>query len=214
MRVKICGLTREKDVQAALDNGADAVGFVVASPDSPRNLSLSKARKLAQSVPIFVSKVAVTITGDIRVVKEICSTLHPNALQLYSHNAHLVHRIRISYPETKVILATGIRDKASILEATGAVKNSDAILADTPGNKGMGGTGHVHDWKLTATLRKRIYPHPLILAGGLNAQNVRLAIKEVAPYGVDVSSGVERAIGIKDHEKIREFITNAKETSS
>jgi phosphoribosylanthranilate isomerase len=74
----------------------------------------------------------------------------------------------------------------------------------------MGGTGQVHDWNLTATVRKRIHPKPLILAGGLTPMNVRQAIRQVEPYGVDVSSVVERAIGVKDHKKIREFIANAK----
>jgi phosphoribosylanthranilate isomerase len=79
---------------------------------------------------------------------------------------------------------------------------------------GMGGTGRTHDWELTARIRSTIYPYPLILAGGLTPGNVRAAIHRVRPFAVDVSSGVEKTIGIKDQGKIREFIMNAKEGSS
>jgi phosphoribosylanthranilate isomerase len=201
---------REEDVQVALENGADAVGFIVQSPISPRNLTLERAERLMKSVPIFTLKVAVTITEDIRDIKKICSKLQPDALQLYGKDLQLIRRIRRSHPETRLILATGIRDKSSIDSATRSAKESDAVLADTLNKQGMGGTGQVHDWNLTATVRKRIHPKPLILAGGLTPMNVRQAIRQVEPYGVDVSSGVERAIGVKDHKKIREFIANAK----
>ena len=88
---------------------------------------------------------------------------------------------------------------------------SDAVLADSPSHDGMGGTGRTHDWNLTATLRDRIYPHPLILAGGLTPSNVQTAIKKVRPFAVDVSSGVEKTVGVKDPRKIRDFIMRAKE---
>lgn len=214
MRVKICGLMREEDVQVALENGADVVGFIVQSPTSPRNLTLNRAERLMKTVPIFTLKVAVTITEDIKSIKKICSKLRPDALQLYGRNVQLVRQVRRSNPETKIILATGIRDRSSVDTATRTAKESDAVLADTVDNRGMGGTGQVHDWNLTATIRKRIHPKPLILAGGLTPKNVRQAIKQVEPYGVDVSSGVERAVGVKDQQKIRDFITNAKGTQN
>lgn len=204
---------REQDVRAALANGADAVGFIVQSPISPRNLALSKAERLMRCVPIFTSRVAVTIADDMKVIKKICSSLRPDALQLYGKNSKMINSIRRAYPETKLILANGIRDQASISEAKRIARESDAVLADTVSRHGMGGTGQVHDWKLTATLRKAIYPHPLILAGGLTPTNVRSAIRAVKPYGVDVSSGVEHSIGVKDHRKIRKFIANAKGAS-
>jgi phosphoribosylanthranilate isomerase len=210
MRVKICGLMRKADVQAAMDSGADAVGFVVQSPSSRRNLQLTKAKRLIRSVPVFATKVAVTSAEDWKAVRKICSTIHPDALQLYQHDPGVIRKIRGTHPDIEVILATGMHDRASINEAVRTSRLSNAVLADTPGKNGMGGTGHVHDWKMTAILRKRIRPHPLILAGGLTPRNVRLAIEEVRPYGVDVSSGVERTIGVKDHRKIREFIVNAK----
>lgn len=210
MRVKICGMMRSKDVSAALDNGADAVGFVVRSPSSPRNLSLGQARKLMKPVPIFATKVAVTSAQDRQSILKICAKLKPDALQLHQHQPELVRTIRRTRPETELILATAIRDRSSVTRAKRTSSYSDAVLADTPSATGMGGTGRTHDWKLTASLRNRIYPHPLILAGGLTPGNVRLAIRKVRPFAVDVSSGVEKVVGVKDHDKIREFIINAK----
>lgn len=212
MRVKICGMMRSKDVSAALDNGADAVGFVVESPSSPRNLSLPQARKLMKPVPILATKVAVTFAQDRRSILKICSKLKPDALQLHRHRPELIRTIRRTHSETQLILATAIRDNSSVERARRTSSYSDAVLADTPSTTGMGGTGRTHDWKLSASLRNKLYPHPLILAGGLTPSNVQLAIKTIRPFAVDVSSGVEKVAGIKDHDKIRKFIMNAKES--
>lgn len=212
MRVKICGMMRLKDVDAALNSDADAVGFVVGSPSSPRNLSLGEARKLMKAVPIFATKVAVTSSRDPRTVRKICSTLIPDTLQLHRHNQELIRMIRRTYPEIELILATAVRDHSSLVQAKRTTRYSDAVLADTFSDTGMGGTGRTHDWKLTATLRRKIYPHPLILAGGLTPSNVQLAIRKIRPFAVDVSSGVEERIGVKDPVKVREFIMNAKES--
>jgi phosphoribosylanthranilate isomerase len=211
MRVKICGMMRREDVEAALDNGADAIGFVVGTPASQRNLRLQKARILMKSAPVFTTKVAVTSTPHPKLLQKICTTLNPQALQLHRYAPKTVYLLRKRNPEMKIILATAIREKQSIFDAEQTIRYSDAILADSPGQSAMGGTGKAHDWKLTAELRRRIGPHPLILAGGLTADNVRLAIRRVRPYAVDVSSGVEKRMGIKDHRKMKEFIMNAKE---
>ena len=211
MRVKICGMMRTNDVKAALDSGADAVCFVVGSPTSPRNLPVNEARKLMKAVPIFATKVAVTSANDPKSVLKICSKLRPDAVQLHQYRLELVRLIRRKHPEIEVILGTAIRDRSSLTRASRTAGYSDAVLADTPSSSGMGGTGRTHDWALTAGLRNKIYPHPLILAGGLTPSNVHLAIRKVRPFAVDVSSGVEKIIGVKDHRKIRNFIKNAKE---
>lgn len=211
MRVKICGMMRQKDVDTAVDNGADAVGFVVGSPSSRRNLSLAEARSLMKRVPIFATKVAVTSSKDSKNIRRICSALNPDALQLHRYNPKLIQMIRRTHPEIELILATAIRDLSSVLRAKRTSSYSNAVLADTPSIIGMGGTGRTHDWSLTASLRQKIHPHPLILAGGLTPSNVQLAIKKVKPYAVDVSSGVEESMGVKDHVKVRKFINNAKE---
>ena len=214
MRVKICGLMRSKDVMAALEYGADAVGFVVGSPSSRRNLSLSAARRLMKKVGIFATRVAVTSSLEAKTIRKIGSKLSPDALQLHQYDPELIRMIRRSHPEIQLILATAVRHRSSIVQAKRTSRYSDAVLADTPSITGIGGTGRTHDWELSATLREAIYPHPLILAGGLTPSNVRLAIRKVDPFAVDVSTGVEERIGVKDHLKIREFIMNAWEDST
>lgn len=210
MRVKICGMMRPKDIVAAVENGADAVGFVVGSPSSPRNLKLSRARALFKHVPVFTTKVAVTSATQPGTIFRICSMLRPDAVQLHKHSPNIVRLIRKRLPGTSIILAAAIQDRRSVATATRTSDYSDAILADSPSNTGMGGTGRTHDWELTAKLRNRIYPHPLILAGGLTPANVQQAIRKIRPFAVDVSSGVEKRIGIKDHEKIKLFIDKAR----
>ena len=214
MRVKICGLTQLADVNAALNEGADAVGFVVDTPASPRNLTLSKARRLVKAAGVFSTTVAVTSVRDPKRMLRICAELRPAALQLHCHTPKLIRMIRTREPSTKLILATSISDESSVRIARKSSRYSDAVLADSPSLTGMGGTGVVNDWRLTAKIRNSIAPHPLILAGGLTAKNVKAAIRKVKPFAVDVSSGVERSAGIKDHEKIREFIMNAKESET
>ena len=211
MRVKICGLMRPMDVRTALDSGADALGFVVSSPSSPRNLSLNAAHRLMKNVPVFATKVAVTSANDMKTVAKICFKLEPDALQLHRYQQQLVGLIRRKHPQTKLILARAISDRSSLRLPSWATRESDAILADSPSRSGMGGTGRSHDWNLTATVRDGIYPHPLILAGGLTPINVQQAIRKVRPFAVDVSSGVEKTIGVKDRNKIRNFIKKAKE---
>ena len=214
MRVKICGITRLRDVNDALNEGADALGFVVESPSSPRNLTLTRARMLMKAVHVFSSRVAVTSSRDSERVLRICDQLKPDAIQLHYHNPKTIHLLRNKHPATKIILATAIRNLSSLRQASDSTRYSDAILTDSPSPTGIGGTGRIHNWHLTAKVRKKIYPHPMILAGGLTPKNVRAAIREVNPYAVDVSSGVERTVGIKDQVKIREFIMNAKEATA
>jgi phosphoribosylanthranilate isomerase len=185
---------------------------VVESPSSPRNLPLTKAQKLMNAVRLFSTKVAVTSAHDPRRIVKICSKLKPDALQLHYHTPQLVHMLRKKQPTTSLILATGVRDASSVKQAKSTSRYADAVLADTPSSTGMGGTSTTHDWRLTARIRNTIHPHPLILAGGLTPINVKTAIEIVRPFAVDVSSGVEKTVGVKDHGKIREFIMNAKES--
>ncbi len=213
MRVKICGMMRLGDVSAAVNEGADAIGFVVETPSSPRNLPLTKAQQLMKAVRVFSTKVAVTSVHDPKRIAVICAKLRPDALQLHYHTPALVSMLRKKQPTTSLILAAGVRDVSSLKQAKSTSRYADAVLADSPSSTGIGGTGRTHDWGLTARIRNAIYPHPLILAGGLTPNNVKAAIGIVRPFAVDVSSGVEKTVGVKDHGKIREFIMNAKEAS-
>ena len=210
MRVKICGLTRLQDVNAALNEGADALGFVIDSP-SPRSITYTRAKRLMKTVRVFSTKVAVTSVNDSKRVLKICRELKPDSLQLHAHTPNLVHLLRKQEPSTQLILATPVWSSSALKQAKEVSHYADAILTDSPSPIGTGGTGRTHDWGLTARIRKAIYPHPLILAGGLTVKNVKAAIAQVQPYAVDVSSGVEKRVGIKDQGKMREFIMKAKE---
>src|SRR5208337_3596996 len=166
MRVKICGITRPCDVEAAIQYGADALGFVVGTTSSARNLTITRAKKLMKEVPVFNVKVAVTSSMDLKTLRKISDILRPDALQLHNHNTTIVKTMRHHNPHLPLILAAQI-DGKSIAYAKRVSKYSDAIIADSPSNTGMGGTGRTHDWTLTSQIRDTIYPRPLILAGGL-----------------------------------------------
>ena len=213
-RVKICGLTREEDVDAVVDAGADAVGFISGFPSSPRNLSILRAGSLISRVPPFVTPVLVT-TGQVLVENsEAVKRISPKAIQLHgslfspetlrnSFHAHLLKPFSVSRQETD-------EGRTDVLpKVKEAVRGYDALLTDTYQKGYDGGTGLTSDWSVCAAIRKAIAPTPLILSGGLRPENVELAIATVGPFCVDVSSGVESAPGVKDLAKVRAFVSKA-----
>jgi len=211
VKVKICGITREEDLAVAVAAGADAVGFVVGVASSPRNLTLKKAEKLIRKVPIFVDSVAVTVTNNINSLTKIYEKLKPDALQIHSENLSKASVIREKIHDTPLIKALYMKTGNVIKDAIEASSSFDAILLDSFVYGKYGGTGMVHDLEMSKQIKQTIEPKPLILAGGLKPENVKNAIHIVQPYAVDVSTGVESRLGIKDSQKVFEFIKNAKE---
>jgi len=210
VKVKICGITREEDLKAAVEAGADSIGFVVGVPSSPRNLPLSKARYLIAKVPKGVDSVTVTVFKTMEEQMKLYNDLETDFLQLHGELHHFL--AHACYPSSKkciigAVNAGGANVFDLAMEYSGIFKS---ILLDTAEDDGTGGTGALHDWHLSRRIRDAIYPAPLILAGGLTPENVGEAIREVKPYGVDVSSGVEERPGIKDREKIFGFVAIAK----
>ncbi|TRO60378.1 phosphoribosylanthranilate isomerase [Candidatus Bathyarchaeota archaeon] len=211
VHVKICGITRHEDLKVAVDAGADLIGFIIGVTSSQRNLSLAKAKELILKIHKDVRSVAVTVFKTKEEIIKICDELETDYLQIHGNFQSILK----SFPETlskeRIIgVVSGRNPDASEL----AVKVSDilhTILLDSTTNEGLGGTGMTHDWNLSRTIRDTIYPNRLILAGGLTPENVEDAIEKVRPYGVDVSTGVEKKPGIKDHKKIFDFITKVKE---
>ena len=199
-RVKICGLTREEDVDAAVDAGADAVGFISGIPSSPRNLSISRAASLISRVPPFVTSVLVTSGQGPRRELGRGQANRPRAIQLYARASSRSRRVRGTFHAylLRPFLWAGKRaTKGSdvVPKAREAARGYDALLTDTYQKGRDGGTGLTSDWSVCAEIRKTIAPTPMILSGGLRPENVELAIASVAPYCVDVSSGVESAPG-------------------
>jgi phosphoribosylanthranilate isomerase len=196
VRVKVCGLTRAEDVAAAVTAGAWALGFVL-WPRSPRAVAVSRLRELAAEVPSGIKRVAVVVNAtpdEVRVLREDAGV---TTVQL--HGGEDVE----PFLELGVdlIKAVSLESDADI-ERAAALPAEVTVLVDAHDPVKRGGTGERADWARAAELAKR---RPVILAGGLRPENVREAVEQVRPWGVDVSSGLEAQVGVKDHAKLERF---------
>jgi phosphoribosylanthranilate isomerase len=211
LTVKICGLSTPETLDVALQAGADMVGFVF-FPASPRHISLETARELGRQAKGRAVKVALTVDADDATLANIVETLRPDILQL--HGGESVARLRdikqaFGLPVMKAIPVERPEDLATL---AGYAAVADRILFDARAPKGAtrpGGLGAVFDWHLLEKLDLRL---PFLVSGGLNADNVADAVRITRAGGVDVSSSVERAPGVKDPELIRAFIRAARAT--
>ncbi|WP_435197155.1 phosphoribosylanthranilate isomerase [Natronomonas sp. EA1] len=201
-RAKVCGLTREADVRAAVDAGADALGFIVDVPvDTPREISREQARSLIADVPPFVSTVAVTMPDAPEAALAVARETGADAIQLHTLPPADCAALRDAFAGP-VIRAVDHEEAESFADAV------DAVLVDSVDEAGAGGTGETHDWDRTRELVDRLSV-PVVLAGGLTPENVTAAVETVDPYAVDVASGVERTGGEKDHDAVRAFVRAA-----
>jgi phosphoribosylanthranilate isomerase len=207
--VKICGLSTPETLDAALGAGADMVGFVF-FPPSPRHLSLQTARDLGRQAARRAVKVALTVDADDATLANIVETLQPDLLQL--HGKESVARLRdirqkFGLPVMKAIAVETARDLETL---PGYAAVAERILFDAHAPKDAtrpGGLGAVFDWHVLKALDLKL---PFMVSGGLTANNVTEAARVSRAGGVDVSSGVERAPGVKDPEMIRNFIRAAR----
>lgn len=207
-RIKICGLTREQDIEAAVAAGVDAIGFVF-YPKSKRCLTPTRAAQLRRTVPAFVDVVALFVNPDPSEVQAVQDEVEPELLQFhgdespqdcgrYSHRFLRAFRAGAPGLDTAENLATYCR---AFGEAAGWLFDSYSA--------GYGGSGHGFDYSLLDEVRADPVSRPLILSGGLNGDNVGQAIERVRPWGVDVSSGVELEQGIKSSDRISVFVDAA-----
>lgn len=205
-RVKICGLTRDADLRAAIDAGADAVGVITEVPvDSPREVDPAKAADLLADVPPFVTATLVTMPESAERAVDLVRMAGPDAIQL--HGEWTPDEIGFIRAETerKVLLAVDADDPVRAEEFDGV---ADALVVDSTDDAGAGGTGETHDWEATGQLAARLRT-PVVLAGGLTADTVSEAVRIADPFAVDVSSGVELTDGRKDHNAVARFVANA-----
>ena len=195
-RIKVCGITSVEDAQAAVAAGAEALGLVFYSK-SPRFITVEKAREIAESVPPFITLVGLFVDATDQEIETVLQSVPLTLLQFHGNEQDAdCRRWGVRY-----IKALRVRPEVSVEQMAENYPGASALLLDTYRKGIPGGTGESFDWQLIPENLSR----PVILAGGLDEGNVARAIQQVAPYAVDVSSGVERAPGIKDHEKIAAF---------
>lgn len=196
-RVKICGITRLEDALAAAQAGADALGFVFYGP-SPRNVALEVAAQILQRLPAYITTVGLFVDAEPAFIEQVLKTVPLDLLQFHGDEPES-DCTRYGKPYTKAIRMSDDIDLAQLAQTYHSSRGLllDAFVAGKPG-----GTGETFDWnRIPLSL-----PKPIILAGGLNPQNVSQAITRVKPWAVDVSGGVEQAKGIKDTQLITAFM--------
>jgi phosphoribosylanthranilate isomerase len=196
-RIKICGIKHRDDALKAAECGADAIGLIFVEK-SPRYVSFTDARLIAESMPPFVTVVGLFMDAAKDVVREAINVVPLNLLQFHGDESPAFCE-QFGMPYIKVLR---MRENVNVIAFAQEYPNAAGILLDTYHKGTGGGTGQTFDWSLIPG----DVPLPLILAGGLNPENVASAIQTVHPYAVDVSSGVESGPAEKDHKKIEKFI--------
>lgn len=202
MLVKICGITRPEDARAAVDAGAGALGFVF-WPKSPRCLDPERAREIVARLPPFVTAVGVFVNQTREEVEAVAARVPLGAVQLHGDEPP-EYAAALSRPVVKAMALGG--PAVSREEWPAQV----TLLLDVHDPVKRGGTGRTVDWTAAAAIARQ---RRVLLAGGLTPENVAEAVARVRPYGIDVSSGVERAPGIKDHGRIRALFEALHDTS-
>lgn len=207
VRVKICGVTSEADLRAVEAADADAVGFIAGVPvDTPRELPLVEAAELAAAAPPFLTTTHVTMPETVGEAIEVATRVKPDVLQIHGEfDAEDFRAVRAGV-DARVAAVVDAADPQRARAVDAAV---DAVVVDSVSDGGAGGTGETHDWEQTAKTASTL-DAPVVLAGGLTPENVAEAVETVDPYAVDVASGVESGGGVKDHDAVHAFVSNAK----
>jgi phosphoribosylanthranilate isomerase len=199
--VKICGITRLADAEAAIAAGASAIGFVF-WPDSPRAIDPYRARDIVRRVPPFVTTVGVFVNQPAAQVNAIASLVGLGAVQLHG-DEDLQFANSVKRPVLKAVGLTSHRPMSWPRHVM--------LLVDAHDPVRRGGTGRAADWTFAASIARE---RPIVLAGGLTADNVAEAVGRVRPFGIDVSSGVESAPGVKDHDRLAALFSRLRDVGS
>lgn len=208
IRIKVCGITRLQDALCAVESGVDALGFIF-HRKSARYVDPEEARLIIEQLPPFVDVVGVFVDKDREEVEEIISYCRFGYVQLHGEESpKYTERLLRQTSPCEVIKAFRVGEHTVSEDFEPYLPNVKAFLLDTYDKELAGGTGTSFDWSLIPRLELR---KPYLLAGGLDPLNIEAALQMVRPYGVDVNSGVEVAPGIKDHQKIREFVRIVRE---
>lgn len=206
-RIKVCGITRQEDADCCAALGVDALGFVFYAP-SPRYISPVAACKIFRQTPLFVTRVGLFVNAPRETVLSVLDQAPLHLLQFHGDEDE-AYCASFGRPYLK---AARIKPGVDLLEFAARFPSAEAVLCDAFVD-GFGGAGKTFDWNLLPSVEARMRSNcrPLVLSGGLDAENVGAAIRRVSPVAVDVSSGVEAAKGIKDHAKIKAFVEKVRE---
>jgi len=200
VKVKICGITNYDDAVAAVELGADILGFNF-YPESPRYITADDAAELISRLPAFIDTAGIFVNETFAHIRKIASRCQLNWIQLHGDEDPRFCRKFLSL-NVKTIKALRIKDSADIKKADKFF--TDAILLDAYHPEKYGGTGHAFDWNIIGTIEKRVF-----LAGGINPENIVDAVK-IGVYGIDACSGIEAQPGKKDHGKMKKLFDNIK----
>jgi phosphoribosylanthranilate isomerase len=196
MKIKICGLTNPQNAREVALLGIDAIGLVF-YPKSPRFVDNKTADDIILNLPPFVNAVGLFVNEDYSKIDDVLASVTIDTLQFHGSEG----RMECEQYGMPYIKSVAVDENTNLEQLADEYYNANALLLDTPSSE-FGGTGKSFDWSLIDTIEK-----PIILAGGLRPANIAVAIQQVNPYAVDVSSGVESAKGIKDVEKVRQFLS-------
>ncbi len=211
-RIKICCISSEDEARIAIESGASAIGLVSRMPSGPGPIPDELIRQIAKTVPPPIGTFLLTSETSVKDIIEHHHRTNTNTIQIVdSLSSGTYSQIKAALPSVKIVQVIHVIDERSVDEAIEISEMVDAILLDS-GNpklkvKELGGTGRVHNWKLSKQIRDKS-KCPVYLAGGLNPENVRQAIEEVQPFAVDVCSGV-RTNGKLDKQKLELFFIRA-----
>jgi len=201
-RIKICGITREQDLRAVANSGADAIGLVFYDK-SPRHVSTQQVAELMRHVPPFVTVVGLFVNPTVDYVRQVLANVSLDVLQFHGEESPEFCQ-QFGKPYLKAIR---VKAGVDLVECAARFAGAQGLLLDAFVEGTQGGTGESFDWALIP----QNLSLPVILSGGLHAGNVAVAVKQVRPYAVDVSSGVEASKGIKDAAKVVAFIKEVKD---
>jgi phosphoribosylanthranilate isomerase len=214
MYVKICGIRRQEDALLAAELDADAIGLLVGQKhNSPDFISATVAKDIARALPPSVEAVLVTHVDDLNEVERLLQQSEITTVQLHSEIApSSVERLRGRLPHLKIFKSVSVISADSVTYPEAFAKLVDGFVLDSinVATDQVGGTGKTHDWSVSRQIVMRYPEIPILLAGGLNSENVRSAIERVRPFGVDVNSGTKAPDGFKDPRKMEAFIVQAK----
>ena len=200
-KVKICGFTNAENARQAALAGVDAVGLVFYDK-SPRHVTIEAAREIVAALPPFVNRVGLFVNANPSLIDEVLCEVALDTLQF--HGDETVNECMLY--DMPFIKSIGVSSKTDLKKISNDFSKASALLLDSYSSNNYGGTGKPFDWSLACVE----IDLPVILAGGLNPDNVAEAINQVKPFAVDASSGVESAKGVKDIDKIKSFISSVR----